>query len=320
MRAVITYGFDDATPQDAQRTRDYLHDEVFLVEATPPEGETLKGVLETVSVGQVTLARHTTRTASIRRRRSNGYGAGPIGGDTFQLAFHTRCAASRLTQRGRSVENAACDGTLVYGGDPFEGDFKIGDGTNQIVAAILPPDLAQALQPRALDRTMRRIDRRQPGLALLRSYIAGIMDGPPLGSLTPMAESHLCDLWRATLEDPALIAPEPSPGVEAARAAAALGIIARRYMDAALTRDAVARALGVSPRAVQRALAARGRTFRDALGARRLERAAELLRAPSWAGVKIVEIAYASGFSDMSHFNRAFRSRFGKPPGAWRAD
>ena len=33
---------------------------------------------------------------------------------------------------------------------------------------------------------------------------------------------------------------------------------------------------------------------------------------------KISEIAYRWGFNDLSHFNKAFRERFGRTPGEWR--
>ena len=35
-------------------------------------------------------------------------------------------------------------------------------------------------------------------------------------------------------------------------------------------------------------------------------------------GMRIGDIAYASGFSDISHFNRSFRRRFGLTPTAAR--
>jgi AraC family transcriptional activator of tynA and feaB len=34
--------------------------------------------------------------------------------------------------------------------------------------------------------------------------------------------------------------------------------------------------------------------------------------------LNISEIAYAWGFNDLSHFNRAFRARFGMTPREWR--
>lgn len=49
---------------------------------------------------------------------------------------------------------------------------------------------------------------------------------------------------------------------------------------------------------------------------RRLDYAAARLRASS--GKTITEIVFDSGFEDVSHFNKAFKARFGSPPTAFR--
>jgi transcriptional regulator GlxA family with amidase domain len=51
---------------------------------------------------------------------------------------------------------------------------------------------------------------------------------------------------------------------------------------------------------------------------KRLDRAVDLLRDPRHAGKKIVDIAFATGFTDVSHFNRSFRRRFGDTPSGVR--
>lgn len=50
---------------------------------------------------------------------------------------------------------------------------------------------------------------------------------------------------------------------------------------------------------------------------RRLEHAAQLLR---HCGMNITEVAFESGFADVSHFSRAFKERFGVPPVGYRQD
>jgi AraC-like DNA-binding protein len=47
---------------------------------------------------------------------------------------------------------------------------------------------------------------------------------------------------------------------------------------------------------------------------RRLERAVALLRDPGWQQRKISDIAAVAGFTDLSHFNRSFRRRYGATP------
>jgi AraC-like DNA-binding protein len=50
----------------------------------------------------------------------------------------------------------------------------------------------------------------------------------------------------------------------------------------------------------------------------RLRRAWRLLSDPQSPDRKIATIAYDCGFNDLSHFNRAFRRRFGETPTAAR--
>jgi AraC-like DNA-binding protein len=51
----------------------------------------------------------------------------------------------------------------------------------------------------------------------------------------------------------------------------------------------------------------------------RLARAHRMLTSPRHAGETISVIAFAVGFADLSHFNRAFRRRYGCTPSDVRA-
>jgi AraC-like DNA-binding protein len=86
----------------------------------------------------------------------------------------------------------------------------------------------------------------------------------------------------------------------------------------ALTLTKVARRLGMSPRYLQHLLATSGTTFTAHVTGLRLQRAFMMLIAQSKS--RISDIALQAGFSDISHFNRLFRSRFGDTPKGVRAD
>jgi AraC-like DNA-binding protein len=47
---------------------------------------------------------------------------------------------------------------------------------------------------------------------------------------------------------------------------------------------------------------------------RRLVRAHRLLTDPRWADRNIASIAFASGFGDLSYFNRTFKRLYGETP------
>jgi AraC-like DNA-binding protein len=79
--------------------------------------------------------------------------------------------------------------------------------------------------------------------------------------------------------------------------------------------EAVARALHMSPRSLQRKLAAQGTTFRKLLQAVREELAQSYLADGS---LTLLEISYLLGFSEQSAFSRAFKRWTGSTPQDFR--
>jgi len=108
-------------------------------------------------------------------------------------------------------------------------------------------------------------------------------------------------------------------GLRAARPAAALDNMAEQFIDPGYDVSACAGHLGVSVRYLQVLLEAGGRQFSKELARLRLERAHDLLSDPLNAAVRVADIVYDCGFSDISHFNRQFRARFGGSPTSVRS-
>jgi AraC-like DNA-binding protein len=97
-----------------------------------------------------------------------------------------------------------------------------------------------------------------------------------------------------------------------------LADIARRSGNPGLDLDNVAARLGLSRRSVQRLLEETGKSFTVHLTERRLDRAYAMLGDRARANLKIIDIALAAGFANLSHFNRLFRARFGETPSSAR--
>ncbi|MEY9750188.1 AraC-like DNA-binding protein [Bradyrhizobium japonicum] len=95
--------------------------------------------------------------------------------------------------------------------------------------------------------------------------------------------------------------------------------IHERLREPGLTVAAVAGAVGISERYVHKLFERSGTTFSDYLIDRRLVGAAADLRDPASGGRAIGAIAFDWGFSDLSHFARRFKQRFGCRPRDWRA-
>jgi AraC-like DNA-binding protein len=112
---------------------------------------------------------------------------------------------------------------------------------------------------------------------------------------------------------------QPRPlDVRVERRAAILREIEQRSGDPSLSAIAVANLLGITARYVHLLLEETGARFSHHVLERRLEKADVLLRDPQWSDRLIIEIAAEAGFTDISHFNRAFRRKFQATPSAIR--
>lgn len=87
-----------------------------------------------------------------------------------------------------------------------------------------------------------------------------------------------------------------------------------------LTIDTIAQAFGLGARQAQRLFSRSGITFTEFVLEQRLSRARQLLLDPRNRHRKVSDIAYASGFSDLSYFNRTFRKCFGLTPTGIQVD
>jgi AraC-like DNA-binding protein len=81
------------------------------------------------------------------------------------------------------------------------------------------------------------------------------------------------------------------------------------------TAETVARQMGMSLRSFLRRLHGEGVTYQDVLDGVRRDLAEALLRD---GGIKLTELAFLLGFSEVSAFYRAFRRWTGSTPGEYR--
>ncbi|MGJ5178994.1 helix-turn-helix domain-containing protein [Bradyrhizobium oligotrophicum] len=96
--------------------------------------------------------------------------------------------------------------------------------------------------------------------------------------------------------------------------------IHERLREPGLTVATIAATVGISERYVHKLLARAGTSFSELVMGRRLDGIARDLRDPGCAGSDIGRIAFDWGFSDLSHFSRRFKQRFGMRPRDWRAE
>jgi AraC-like DNA-binding protein len=165
--------------------------------------------------------------------------------------------------------------------------------------------------------------RHGPGIsALFSDYLRSIPQH--IGGLSSAQRAHVgeqvLDLAAITL---AAHAATDRPALSSARATALLRLrmeIERRLSDPALDPTMAAAAAGISVRYANKLLSEEGSSLERLIIARRLERCRLALLDPAQVNRTISEIAYGWGFSDLSHFNRRFKSAYGSSPRDYRAE
>lgn len=91
-----------------------------------------------------------------------------------------------------------------------------------------------------------------------------------------------------------------------------------RVPDPDLTPATIAAELKLSARYINQPLEAEGTSLSRYIWSRRLDRCAEQLKDPALRARGVAQIAMDDGFNDLSHFSKAFRTKFGMAPRDYR--
>ncbi|CAN7329601.1 AraC family transcriptional regulator [Bosea sp. LjRoot90] len=223
-----------------------------------------------------------------------------------------------IEQEGRRVSLRARDAAVVDLAQ--ETRFTLVElGRIDLIA--LDPVRLPPLTQLAPDELMQAIPRGNRGLQVLAHYGALLLRGLfPLNSapLRDLAIGHVHDLIGVMLADRSAPPATATPR-RGGRLAAIKADIETRLERRELSIDMIAGLYGVTPRAIQKAFGAEGRTFSDYVMERRLERAWLKLMSAEDDAISISSVAFEVGFGDLSYFNRSFRKRFGRSPSQVKA-
>jgi AraC-like DNA-binding protein len=163
----------------------------------------------------------------------------------------------------------------------------------------------------------RPVPADNAALRLLVGYLENARDAQALVTpqLQHLAVTHLYDLVAVAVgatRDASEIA--KGRGVPAARLRAARAFVLRNLARHDLSAATLALHLGVTPRYIYMLFEHENESFSEFLLGERLKRAHRILTDEHFAHRPIGTIAFDSGFSDLSYFNRTFRRRFGMTP------
>jgi AraC-like DNA-binding protein len=187
----------------------------------------------------------------------------------------------------------------------------------------LPRDTLAQMTLRLDDRVGRPVGANQPLRRLLMHQIkVAHRMGHSLGpSETFALAQHIIDLAALCIganQDAEEVAARR--GLASARLDAIKADVLRQVTDCSIRLSQVADRHNISERYVQQLFESAGTSFSSFVLEQRLLLAWKVLRDPTQRWRKISDIATASGFSDISYFNRAFRTRFDATPSDVRAD
>jgi AraC-like DNA-binding protein len=239
--------------------------------------------------------------------------------DDLCLTFNTGYSEWLLRQRGRDNIPGSRQAILHSNAEPYlfraeteAGWLGVGVSHKALSELVASPE----------DLVARTLDSNTPAMRHLHGYIGLALGADGLGA-DPALDAHigttLVDLMALALGargDAEALA--QARGVRTARLQAVLDQIRGRFTNPALSPALVALKLGLSPRYVRDLLHETGVGFSERVAELRLQRARTMLMEPRHDALKVIDIAYACGFNDVSHFNRRFRARFGASPTQFR--
>ncbi|QWG22966.1 AraC family transcriptional regulator [Bradyrhizobium sediminis] len=239
------------------------------------------------------------------------------GRDMIALSI-LRSGAASATQFGNELISGVGSASVLVPTDPStstlytDGSFITLALSRRSLAALVP-DLSQAFG--------RPVPGSSTALRLLTRYLEVVQAGDELTHprIGQSVSDHIIDLAALALGargDYAEMA--RARGARAARLGAMKSDILRELGRGDLSADLIAARHGISPRYVRKLFEQDGSSFSAFVLHERLVKAHRMLIDRRCNGMSIAQIVYASGFGDISYFNRAFRRHFGATPSDFR--
>ena len=222
-----------------------------------------------------------------------------------------------VEQDGREVKLQPGDITILDPSWPYAGQFLV---HSKLLVLKTPRHLLEMRAGKLRQLTACAIKPRAGDGAFLTMFLQALQ--AQVGFLGPSAQKVIqdqaLDLVALSLSH---VFERDNPRLSNARSLVLTKVraaIEARLAEPALDAETVAAAAGVSVRYANSVLAEHQTSIGRAILERRLERCRRVLEDPSQRHRTLGDIAYALGFSDMTHFGRKFKSAYGVSPREYR--
>jgi len=232
--------------------------------------------------------------------------------DFYVITMHLH-GKSHFSQDDETISLEPNEIAIVDGRNPFRVAF-----TEPVrrATAVIPHAMIDQRAPWLRSRPRRKITANSPFADLARRHLQKLAADASTVSESEAAllTDNLCNLLAlATARDMAPSRLQPELMLEAL-----LAFCRKNLNNPQLSPARVAAHFGISVRTLHLRFQQFGQSFGRWLLENRLDACGKALRDPQQRNGSISEIAYTWGFNDLSHFNKAFRARFGMPPRQWR--
>jgi AraC-like DNA-binding protein len=276
------------------------------IEAVP---EHFSAQLSARSCGPLRLMRSHASGYRIARSRRDVDGA-PAEHYSVYLQLHGRAV---LEQGGESAVVNSNDFVISDLRHPFRADLS---GTGGRAIAVIPHAMIDRRTPLLRRRPLLRLAADAPFVDLARRHLLMLTAGDAglSESETLLITENLCNLVALALSSDV----EPNRLPAELQVEALLAFCRQNLHNPELSPQRVADRFGISVRTLHLRFKQVGQPFGHWVIESRLDACRLALRDPKQRGSNISEIAYRWGFNDLSHFNKAFRTRFGATPREWR--
>ena len=278
-------------------------------------GGTFNGVMDRRIIDadvSISAATAGARSAELTPRQAADNAASDL------LVFTTQLNGSaEVSHDGHSMKRVPGSGTLLVTTAPYTINFPVRNTT----LSLRFPRRRLALSDSALsEAAARAVGADSTAMRIYTSFLLSLFrESPslPAAAAAPMADTAVTLLATALTDMTGKNAREQPESSPAAMLAVLTAHVAENLDDPGLSVSSIARRHKISERYVHNVFAGIGITPAAYIRQERLTRAALLLG--SSPGLTVLDVAVRCGFTDITTFTRAFKRRYGLPPGSWRA-
>lgn len=293
----------EATFNSIEAWRDGISDAFVPLSPEAIGGGPFYGALQNIERGPITLSRIEGSAQRVRRgAREIATTRGDFAYLNIQLSGHGQVRGGggvRKTEPG--------SGAIVLADHLFELEF---DRPFSQLCVAMPLDWMRDRfeLPLGVVAT-RNVDLLGGAGRVVKASLSALME-----ATSPNEIAQCGDLFASALDIALRPYQTPPSAHDRALMPSLIRLLAQRLDDETFSPTSAAEALGCSVRTVHAACQREGRSFGRLLLDARLEAAETALRSTPIVARRVGQIAFACGFSDLSHFSRAFRARFGVAP------